>query len=975
MDFEIKDGCLVKYMGKDAEVVVPEGVTSIGDHAFYWSTNLTSVTIPNGLTWIRDEAFCDCESLTNITIPNSVTSIGRRAFEGCSSLTSVTIPNGVKSIKSGAFESCSNLTSVTIPNGVESIESGAFEGCSSLTNITIPNSVTSIGWGAFKGCSSLTSVTIPNGVKSIGSDTFKGCISLTSVTIPNSVTSIGWGAFEGCSSLTSVAISENMTMDRRAFAGCEGLTDESGLFIARNVLWCVRKDLTDVIIPENVKEIDSSAFKGCASLANVTIPDTVKEIESGALGDCIHLRNIRIPTQFASKLNDYALSVNEETRIHIEDITKVSAKYRLAAVLAFAEDGRDCTDENGKKYLKYIKSAAPKLMDAALKHPALLELMLTQKLIDEKNFDAVMDIAQESRDSSAFMRLQEYGQKTFSQEKLKKAKNRVSHEILKDGKPDPELTERFQAAFVQIQSKEDIEKYIDKGIHWRGTEQLCTRELLRTLISYYANEYDRCAEIESGETSSVRVLKDGLKVQRNELVDEVASLLEKDELLKLLEKKIDSQQYRNYLLAWACFADEQSVEQVTGRLRTHKRGNAKERYQAQNLEEALLLSDTRAAMNYYDKNEMLDRYAQSRGMSAMEMRDNLMMPDFGFDCDGVKRYDIGGNTIEVSVRSDFSLALFDAGKKKEIRSFPKKSAEPEKAEAAAKAFAEFKKEIQRFVKQRSEQLCKMHMSGEAVGLENWRKVYMENPVVRPFAAHLVWADQNGKTFTVFNGKIIDSQQEEYIPQGHVKVAHVLDMTQEEIERWQHTLAEIGQTQLFEQIWEPVFRIEKKNLDKRYQGIKISSAKRNAMKAKLLRSGIRVYSGDAEREYDYREMQWIFEGKNTMHFGHSASLDYWVDEESKDIEFREFQLEEDANPRELNAIIFELERLKIGSLIEQNQADELNEAVLNTFNVAQIGEFIDLATSSNAVDCSAALLAYRNAHYPEYDAMQEFVLDW
>ena len=103
----------------------------------------------------------------NIVIPKfieysgktyNVTSIGEHAFYGCSGLTSITIPNSVTSIGNYAFSGCSSLTSVTIPNNVTNLGFAAFDGCSSLTSITIPNSVTSIGSSAFYGCSGLTKI-------------------------------------------------------------------------------------------------------------------------------------------------------------------------------------------------------------------------------------------------------------------------------------------------------------------------------------------------------------------------------------------------------------------------------------------------------------------------------------------------------------------------------------------------------------------------------------------------------------------------------------------------------------------------------------------------------------------------------------------------------------------------------------------------------------------------------------------------
>ena len=165
-------------------------------HTSYFSdSNFTHLLIADGVTSIGDNAFYECTSLTSVTIPNSVTSIGGSAFYGCTGLTSVTIPNSVTSIGDRVFYGCTGLTSVTIPDSVTSIEFNVFSGCTGLTSVTIPNSVTFIDAYAFRDCTSLTSVTIPDSVTSIGNDAFRDCTGLTSVTIPNSVTSINNRAF------------------------------------------------------------------------------------------------------------------------------------------------------------------------------------------------------------------------------------------------------------------------------------------------------------------------------------------------------------------------------------------------------------------------------------------------------------------------------------------------------------------------------------------------------------------------------------------------------------------------------------------------------------------------------------------------------------------------------------------------------------------------------------------------------------
>ena len=192
--------------GNGGKVSVAKNGTPTGAIEIPESVKNSSTSITYSVTSIGDYAFSYCSNLTSVTIPNSVTSIGSAAFYSCSGLTSVTIPNSVTSIGNAAFRDCSGLTSVTIPNSVTSIGNTAFRDCSGLTSVTIPNSVTSMGIGAFRSCTGLTSVTIGTSVTSISDKAFRDCSGLTSVTIPNNVTSIGQSAFLSCSALTSVTM-------------------------------------------------------------------------------------------------------------------------------------------------------------------------------------------------------------------------------------------------------------------------------------------------------------------------------------------------------------------------------------------------------------------------------------------------------------------------------------------------------------------------------------------------------------------------------------------------------------------------------------------------------------------------------------------------------------------------------------------------------------------------------------------------
>ena len=250
-----------------------------------YKETIKTVIIFEGVTSIGDHAFSGCSSLTNITIPNSVTGIGSDAFSYCSSLTNIAIPNGVKSIGNYAFSYCSSLTNITLPESVKSIGNYAFWDCASLTGVTIPEGVTSIGNSMFADCTSLTSIALPQGVKSIGNYAFSGCDRLTDITIPDSVAVIGSYAFSYCSNLTNITIPEGVTgIGYSVFSYCS--------------------NLTNITLPESVKSIGGYAFRSCSSLTGINIPAGICSIDEGAFGYCTSLKSIRFmgaaPTTIAS---------------------------------------------------------------------------------------------------------------------------------------------------------------------------------------------------------------------------------------------------------------------------------------------------------------------------------------------------------------------------------------------------------------------------------------------------------------------------------------------------------------------------------------------------------------------------------------------------------------------------------------------------------------------------------------------------
>jgi hypothetical protein len=289
------------YTGPGGNVSVPstiEGlpVTSIGDSAFFESTNIAKVTIPNGVTNIGDHAF-NGSSLAVVTVGNGVTTIGSNAFGFCHSLTSVIIPDNVTCIKDGAgwvggaFTFCTSLTNVTVGRGVTNIGDYAFNSCALLTSLVIPDGVVRIGGQAFAGCTSLTNIMVGKSVTTIADWAFVGC-TLTSVTIPNSVTNIGNGVFASCPNLIAITVDPLST----AYTSVDGVLfnkDQTALIA------CPDAKAGSYTIPNTVANIGTDAFYGCASLTSITIPNSVTNIAVEAFDSC-GLTNVTIPDSVSS---------------------------------------------------------------------------------------------------------------------------------------------------------------------------------------------------------------------------------------------------------------------------------------------------------------------------------------------------------------------------------------------------------------------------------------------------------------------------------------------------------------------------------------------------------------------------------------------------------------------------------------------------------------------------------------------------
>ena len=186
-----KDGSYL-VAGVNGDVMIPEGVTTIGRDSFHGCQGLNTVLIPSSVTNIEHWAFSFLAGLTSVRVDAAnlayksvdgllLTKDGRKLVRGVNG--KVTIPDGVECIIDAAF-SCSRVDSLAIPEGVTNIEHAAFYRCSGIQTVTIPSSVKNIGGDAFGRCYDLTSVTMRGERPDAPNNIFERCGNFKTIYVP-----------------------------------------------------------------------------------------------------------------------------------------------------------------------------------------------------------------------------------------------------------------------------------------------------------------------------------------------------------------------------------------------------------------------------------------------------------------------------------------------------------------------------------------------------------------------------------------------------------------------------------------------------------------------------------------------------------------------------------------------------------------------------------------------------------------------
>ena len=335
------------------QIVMGEGISEIGDYAFYGCNNLESVSFSTSLTTIGNYAFSKCTGLEKVELPEGVSTIGARAFENCTLLTEVTIPVSVESGSVtytyystshkalGIFNGCSNLTTVNFAEGTTHIHAGLFAG-SGLKEITIPETVATIGDYAFASCTFLQRINFPVSLEKISGYVFANCTALQNIEYPEGISEIGDYAFYKCTSLERIELPEGLsTLGLRVFENCKSLIEVTlslsilngassytyntssheawGTFNGCSSLTTVNfpdnttripgglfagSGIKEITIPETVTEIGSYAFASCKSLQGINFPASLEKIRGHAFANCTALQNIEYPDGI-KELGDY----------------------------------------------------------------------------------------------------------------------------------------------------------------------------------------------------------------------------------------------------------------------------------------------------------------------------------------------------------------------------------------------------------------------------------------------------------------------------------------------------------------------------------------------------------------------------------------------------------------------------------------------------------------------------------------------
>lgn len=428
-----------------------------------------------------------------------------------------------------------------------------------------------------------------------------------------------------------------------------------------------------------------------------------------------------------------------------------------------------------------------------------------------------------------------------------------------------------------------------------------------------------------------------------------AEVLDHEMLMHILEKW--SQISEEYYAPYAAFADEARFKDLLGTMKEWmKEKSLRER--VVRVRGAMLLNDSASAIRYADSLNLLPLYAKMRNADVETLRATALT-DLGLDEEGRRSWILAGRKVTAVLKADLSFKLVDEETGKEVRSMPKKGADPKDAEKAISEFKDLKKDVSNTVKTQQKKLFDDFLSGKKVTVRQWSDSYLTNPVLRKIAKLIVWV-QGDNTFTLDeNAQPIKEDGSSFVlGEAEIGVAHPMEMTKEDIASWQGYFISKQLKQPFAQIWEPVADGKTVKPD-RYDSCTIPQY----MLMNKERHGIQMkgQSGIILRDC-------------TAKLRLVAGREDWINNE---FEISNFRFKE--YTRAVNHIVTYFDK---GTVRSRIMKDDVSVAQwLDRFTLAQIQEFTNLAIENNCANATALLLQYKQDHFGEQKSvLDELVLE-
>ena len=339
-DFVIENGVVKQYTGPGGDVMVPSGVTAIGEKAFQGNNSLRRVVIPEGVTRIEDNAFVDCRLMQVICLPKSLSEAGEHAFWRCCRLSYIVHPPAVQ-ISREPWEA-----------ELRKMYSSDFEIVQScVTKYLGPGGDAT---NKYEKKNPNVDVVVPDGIRVIGRMAFNMWENIRTLSLPIGLEYIGW----------------------RAFGNCRGITE--------------------LVLPEGLRELADGAFEKCKTLKSVTLPQSLEKVGRQVFSPQYRLSEVTV-REWTPVVTE-AVKGCELEKIHTEDISKVPVRYRTAAAVGFAcEESPDPNSERGKEHVAYLKRNAGKLAARAIQYPELLHFLLENGLLTGNTLDIYIEEAEASR--------------------------------------------------------------------------------------------------------------------------------------------------------------------------------------------------------------------------------------------------------------------------------------------------------------------------------------------------------------------------------------------------------------------------------------------------------------------------------------------------------------------------------------------------------------------------------------------------